>query len=266
MISAFFDESGKFKDASTISIVGVASDAKDVDDFADEWQRHLRLNGMKALHMMQDLRHRLPLSAKRPALGVKNRIDALMPFVGCIRQHIQSVVGVAVDVDAFKQSPSHLRMVWGDDPVFMAFTRALVEIMQPLRPGEKLNVVCDEDEGSADSMYKLYRRVKVVYSDARNRLASLSFADDQVFCALQASDMVASLFRHQAMKVFHGKEYDYQPLWDALAACPARGERLWGLSGCFAGMDNLQTLADSEWRRQQIAKKSKRNRSLIDSE
>jgi hypothetical protein len=184
MISSFFDESGKFKDQSTISFAGVAGTAGDMNAFGAEWLRHLRLNGLKALTMKDALNSRRALSAKRPALGVANRLDALMPFVECIRKYVQGVVGVAVDVGAFKKTPDHLRQTWGDDPHFMAFAGTLLEVMKPLKTKDNLNIICDDEEKVALPMYKLYRRVKLVYTDTKGYLASLSFADDEVFYGL----------------------------------------------------------------------------------
>src|SRR5580704_8344860 len=132
LISAFFDESGKFKDHSTIAFGGVAAVPGDFNAFGSEWEKHLRLNGLKVLTMKQALNSRKPLSPKRKALGITNRIDALLPFVECIRRHLQNVVGIAVDVDAFKASPDHLRRVWSDDPIYMAFARTLLAVMEPV--------------------------------------------------------------------------------------------------------------------------------------
>lgn len=70
VISAFFDESGKFKDQSTVSFAGVAGIPADFDQLHRDWQRHLHLNGLKVLTMKQALNVRVPLSRKRKAMGV----------------------------------------------------------------------------------------------------------------------------------------------------------------------------------------------------
>ena len=146
---------------------------------------------------------------------MNNRLHALMPFAECIRKHLQNVIGVAVDVKAFNESPSHLRQLWTDDPISMAFTRSLLAIIEPLAPSDNISVICDDEEHTALPMYKLYRQVKLVYADARRRLASLSFADDEVFYALQAADFVASLLRLEAKSKFSGEEHQWHPLWES---------------------------------------------------
>jgi hypothetical protein len=212
MISAFLDESGKFKDHSSISFAGVAGDPQDFAMFNTEWKRHLRLNGLSLLSMKNALNANKRLSEKRAALGITNRIDALKPFAECIRRYLQNVTNVTVDVEAWRATPTHLRNLWSDDPVFMAFTRELLAVMEPLGPNDNISVVCDDKEHTALPMYKLYRRVKLVYPDARRKMASLSFADDEVFPQLQAADFVSSLSRLEGKKRFHGEDYEYAAL------------------------------------------------------
>jgi hypothetical protein len=178
MISAFCDESGKFKDQSVVSFATVAGTPKDFSDLHDDWQQHLRLNGLRVLTMKRALNASKPLSKKRSALGLANRLDALLPFVECIRKHLQNVLAIAIDVEAYKTASGVIRKSWTEDPHFMAFARIIIELVKPLRQRDVINVICDDEESTALPMYRLYRRIKLIYKDARSRLVSLSFADD----------------------------------------------------------------------------------------
>jgi Protein of unknown function (DUF3800) len=227
-VSAFFDESGKFKDHKVIVMACVAAFADQVNnDFAPEWGRLLRLHGLKYLTAKKALNHRRPLSEKNPALGVAKRTKALTDFVMCIRKHLQVVIGCAVDVRYFKKLPPHFFQVYGHDPSYLAFVRAILQVSDFAPDGEKISIICDEDEETALPFYKLYRRIKKVLPSARKKLAAVSFADDKVMYALQAADLVASLLRLDSNALLTKTPHDYKRLLKAIQRPPERHERLW---------------------------------------
>ena len=243
LVSAFFDESGKFHDQSVISLAGVASCATDFSPFHDDWTRHLRLNGLKSLSMKSALNCQKPLSPKRKAIGIANRIDALLPFANCIRKHLQVITGIAVDVQAFRNSPSHLREVWSDDPIYMAFAAVVMEILGPLNEGDRISVIYDDEEKVGLTVFRLYRKIKISYPSARRQLASISFADDNVFTGLQAADFLASLIRLEAQKRFNGEVYEYGDLFSAIATEPREGEKIWGSPALFCDQKRIEEIA-----------------------
>jgi hypothetical protein len=247
MISVFCDESGKFKDHPVISFAAIAGVPGDFTGLNDEWRRHLRLNGMTEFSMKQALRHALPLSPKRKAMGITNRIDALLPFVRCVRKHLQNIIAVAIDAKAYSVAPSILHQVWTQDPHYLLFARVVMKILKPLDKGDTLNIICDDEEEKAWSMYSLYRRIKLLYPDARKRLVSLSFADDEVFSPLQAADLVCSLARQQARKYLYNEDYEYSALWDALGS-PLESDRLWSFEGAYIGAKEINKQAEDEQR------------------
>lgn len=244
-INAFFDESGKFKDHTVVTFGGIASPAAEINPFAEDWGRYLYMNGLKYLTMKEALNANRPLSEKNPALGFDARAEALLPFIGCVRKHLQVIVGTALDVDAFTKLPSHYHQFLGNDPFFTAFLRTLIEVLGLTHPDDKLTVICDDDEQMAPPMYKLYRRVKLVDSDARNKLKGLCFADDEYLFALQAADMISSLIRREADKRFFNTPYDYERLFIALTAQPRPSEeKIWGCNISFADKQTLEQLAE----------------------
>lgn len=244
-ISAFFDESGKFKDHTVVTFGGIASPAAGFNPFGVEWEGYLYMNGLKWLTMKEALNANRPLSEKNPALGFEARVEALLPFIGCVRKHLQVIVGIALDVDAFKKLPSHYHQFLGDDPFFTAFLRTLIEVLDLTHPDDKLTVICDDDEQMALPMYKLYRRVKLVDPDARNKLKGLCFADDEYLFALQAADMISSLIRREADKKFFKTPYDYERLFSALTAQPRPSEeKIWGCNISFADKQMLEQFAE----------------------
>lgn len=243
LISAFFDESGKFRDKSTISFCGVADGTNDFGPFANAWTRELSRCGLKSLTMKEALNANRPLSKKRPAKGTEKRIEALMPFIECIRRHIGVVCSFAVDVKAFKAAPSEIRRLWGDNPHYFVFIRALMYVCEIVRSGDHISIVCDDEEETALEMYKQYRRVKMVWPVARAKCAALTFADDEVFVELQAADMIASLARLVARNALHGEPNDYLALHEGLKQASGN-DKLWAFDSAIIDTASLVNIGN----------------------
>jgi Protein of unknown function (DUF3800) len=194
-VSAFVDESGKFKDHKVIAIGCVAAYVEQLHDFTQEWNRHLVLNGLTELSAKKVLNYNRPISKKNPDVGLDNRIRTLLPFVHCIRKHLQIAIGCVVDVRAFKKLPSHFFQVFGDDPSYMSFMRIMMQVTDFASATDKISLTCDEDEETVWNFYRLYRRLKKVWPGVRERLAAISFADDRFVFALQAADFIAAIIR-----------------------------------------------------------------------
>jgi len=252
-ISAFFDESGKFKDQDVVTFCGVAAPALQFQQhFADDWLRCLNTAGIFALTAKEAFNPRRPFSEKNPALGIEDRIKALLPFLTCIRKHIHIVTGIAIDVKAFKRLPPHYYRLLGDNPHFTAFLRVILKIIELSAGGHHVSLVCDDEEEMALPMYKLYRRVKIVNPSAREQLRAITFADDRFSFGLQAADLIASIMRLEAGKRFFGKPYDYARLFSAISSVPKEQEIICECSMAFCGHDELTRLADG------LNKKAKR--------
>ena len=194
-MNAFFDESGKFKDHKVVSFCGVVSAPAQFQSFTVDWGRHLHENGLQMLTAKDALNARIRLSEKNPALGIDNRIAALLPFIASVRKHLEAVTGVAIDVAAFKALPSHYFQVLGDNPFFTGFLRAILELLRLVGEQDRITLICDDEEQMALPMYKLYRRVKLIDHQAREKLAAISFADTDFYldcrqptCLLHYSD------------------------------------------------------------------------------
>lgn len=93
-------------------------------------------------------------------------------------------------------------------------------------------------------MYKLYRRVKLIDPRAREKLAAISFADDRFLFGLQAADLLASVLRRESGKRFHGTDYDYAPIFDAITKQPQKGENIWTVGFGFCDGEKLRSVAD----------------------
>jgi len=244
-VTSFFDESGKFKDHRIIAFGGIASYNENINSFADEWGKLLHRNGLTELSAKNALNHRRWLSSKNKRVGVKERIEDLAPFIACIRKHLQLVTSVTIDAHAFRKLPAHFFQTYGNDPVFVAFARSLLRVIEFTPDPDKISFICDDDEETAVHFYRLYRRIKKVLPEAKNKIVAITFADDKVLFALQAADFVASLMRLEAGRRMHRIPYDYLSLFKALSKSPESHEKLWEVSAAFGNKTTLVHLAKS---------------------
>ena len=193
--------------------------------------------------MKDALRHNKPLSPIEPALGLQSRLDALLPFVECIRKHMEVIASVSVHSEAFDKAPSHIREALGKNPHQLAFTVTMMEILSYVGDGDTLNIVCDDEEQVAWEIYSLYKTVKRNYPDARPRMSGISFVDSSVFPLIQAADVVASIFRREAGLHFMAEEYEFRPLFESLCT-PSPSDKLYAVNTVFVGENELSGIAD----------------------
>ena len=215
-VFGFFDESGKFKNNNVVSFAGVVASSSKAQEFGSAWEYCLRHFGLRCLSMKNALNHKRPIGTREPGRGSANRSAALMNFAGCIRDHIELVVGIAIDVKAFSGLPSEAKRLLGNDPHFLAFTRAIHEMVKFVPGDTRISVICDDEEFFADKCLRLYRRLKMTHGETGKRLVSICFADDRAYSAIQAADMISSLLRFEAQRQIDGTPYEYQALYNFL--------------------------------------------------
>jgi len=247
-ISTFFDESGKFKDHDVVSFGGVASPSEHFNQgFRKDWAQCLGAIGLETLTMKEALNWNRPLSTKTPAIGVESRIAALMPFIDGIRKNLMVITALAIDARAYAALPSHYHQTMSENPCFTAFARSLLAVLEVTDTEDKISLICDDEEEAAWPKYQLYRRVKLLYPDAHEKLRAITFADDKWSFGLQAADLVVSLMRQEAAKRFFGTEYEYGSLFQALnsTAPKKEGDAFWLTQLGFCDASMLKKLGDN---------------------
>ena len=255
LVSAYFDESGKFKDHKIVSFGGVASYADQFNEFAREWDLLRAKNGLrKEFSAKRIFNPNRPLSDRNPRIGVKERIEDLLPFISCVRKHLLVISVVAIDVYAYKRLPEYYHQFFGTDPVFTAFTRSILNVVEFTPADDKMVFICDDEEYAAEPFYKLYRRVKRVWPQAKDRFIGITFADDRWLPGLQAADLVSGIVRLETARRRKRMRYDYVLLYEALTKPPQPGERLWQgyiAIGDKLTLNNLAADLKSEWEKMQ---------------
>lgn len=252
-VSAFLDESGKFQDKDVTSIGCVAAMQDQFKDFTLEWQWLLRRNGLEVLSGKEVLNPNKPLSDKNACYGLDKRTETLLPFIKCIRKHMQVITGMVADAKVFKSLPPHFFQVFGEDPIYMSFGRTILHVLEFVPDNERIVLTLDEDEQTLENLYRLYKKIKKTWPKAKKHLAAISFADDRYLSALQAADFIGALMRLEFDRKWNNAEYDYPQLWTELTKPPDSNEgRLWYIGIGLGDKDNLRGLADDllpEWKR-----------------
>ena len=73
------------------------------------------------------------------------------------------------------------------------------------------------------------------------KVVSLRFADDELFPALQAADLVAYLSRREARFMFYAQNYGFRPLFNYMTKKQAPGKMDW--QALFANEESIKTLS-----------------------
>jgi hypothetical protein len=180
-ISLFVDESGKFSDNEVVALGTVVSLGRShVGHFEREWESSLRKNGLAYLRMTEASNFHHRLSQTVEAKSPDERIQALLPFISCVRRHFQMITGVAIDVREFQSLPQQYREIWSDDPCYTAFARAILQIVQESPDDGLVLLYCDDEEKTAWPTYQLYRKINIQMPEENSR-ASRSPTTDSLF-------------------------------------------------------------------------------------
>lgn len=219
IINVYSDESGKFLDTKVISFCGLCASSNGLDRFEERWREALRRTQLSFLTMKDALRAHKQLSPVVPAQSVRERIEVLKPFAACLAETMELGVAIAVNIEAFRRTaPDIKREIAGsENPNFFAFLNGMLAVAKHGSEEDRISLICDDDQESAENYLRLYRRLKNLPDPPYQRLCSITFADDRVFLALQAADMLASLVRLQSDYEFYGKQCEYEPLFAYLA-------------------------------------------------
>jgi hypothetical protein len=230
VILCYCDESGKKGDHPVVTFSGLCLTYPKLAAFEDAWNTLLRQYEMKALHMARASRLSEKHGPKMPRGQTANqRIDALKPFSDCINQHFELGLIQALDIAGFNSLTKDARAKIGspDDPYFVAFMRGGGEVLDYAQDDDRVSIICDDDRETAWDCYRHYRGLCTALEKWRDKIISLTFADDRYFPALQAADMVAFLSRLEAKRQFYGTRYDFKGLFDYLTAERGSGRTIW---------------------------------------
>lgn len=168
VIHSFWDESGKFKDHKIVSMCGVCAPEDKFQEFDRKWKELLRRYEIPWLSMKEATRTRRAWGPLMPAnQPIAERIEALKPFADCIIQYIELGILIGVDVGDHKR-------VWGENnPHYLAFFICVSALVRFTGDDDKITIICDDDEETALTIFRFYRKFRIAKDDARKKWSVL---------------------------------------------------------------------------------------------
>lgn len=252
ILYVYFDESGKKSDHPVVTITCVCVTQPKLHQFEDAWGVLLRRYDLPGLHMMKAARLSQKYGCLMPARqSAEQRMNALIPFADCINEHLEYGVIQAIDIKGFRTIFAHAK----DDPYYLAFDRAMLELANYTQKEDRISLICDDDTQTAWDCYRHYRKVRGERADIQKKTIALSFADDDYFPALQAADMVAYLSRLEAKTRFYGDRYNFQRLFNHLITDKGVGFMKW--VAAFADQKVLESTGEALRKLKQSSTKKK---------
>src|SRR5260370_2528256 len=124
--------------------------------------------------MKEAIKLQRPLSEKVAAQQPDERIAALLPSINCILRHLQMIGGVDIDVKEYEALPEAHRNIWSNNPCYTAFARSVLQILEDSSKDGIISLHCDDEEQTAWPFYQLYRKIKIQYQDARERMKGIT--------------------------------------------------------------------------------------------
>ena len=162
VLQAFFDESGKQSDHPLIAVCCVCGTSAQMNKFDDYWRALLEKHSVSDLHMKRASDYKRSWGTL-PKQTVEERIEGLKPFADCMGENLQFGLIEAWDVKGFKAIPAQARNKIGNpqDPYYLAFARALLDLPDHAGEDDVLSLICDHDEESAWDSYLAQHPVTV---------------------------------------------------------------------------------------------------------
>jgi Protein of unknown function (DUF3800) len=237
---AFFDESGKYKDHPIVSFSGLVEGADRWQLFTDKWVQLLRAYEIPRIHAVKALRHSQPFGNMKKGTA-KERSEKVIPFINEIA-NLSLAIAVSVDVHAHAKV-KELHKQYTPDPHYFAFYMAINLILTHFSIPKPFTIglICHDEQQKAIRCYELLKNLKREVPEAR-RVTSICFSDDRDSPQLQASDLFAYLSRLEAQRIFAGRPYPYESLFNLLGQVMPSGGHLC-MRATYFSEDSLRKVA-----------------------
>jgi len=195
-VHAFFDESGKFHDHDFICIAGYIAEDPNWDAFCKQWQSLLKKHRLQTIHMT-DL---MALKGEYKGLGwsEENKVSVVKDFIGAIRDNVLAGFAVGLDAKYYRSMMKETKKRF--QPQVFCFARLIKLLMNRLNAWgwtEPISSVFDDCRQYSMKCYSALCDIKEKHGEVRKLIASITFADDEVFYPLQAADLLAYATRQE---------------------------------------------------------------------
>jgi hypothetical protein len=240
----YFDESGKRGDHPVVTFSSVCIRHSALEEFDNAWNRLLLQYELPYLHMMKASRIKENCGPKMPRhQKPSERSSALGPFADCINEYFELGLMIGLDSAGFNFLEDSKKEGLGvlNNPLYLAFMRGTLEIVKHLHEDDRLSIICDDDAKTAWGCYSHYRAIRKLRPEVNKKAISISFADDKIFPALQAADMVAFLARLEAKRRLFNDGYYFVDLFNRLMNRHGPEKTVW--MSAFTPYKKLKELA-----------------------
>jgi hypothetical protein len=204
----FLDESGHFSNSDYICIAGYASSDEGWEAFIPEWSALLKKHALPAIHMKDIVSSKGSSPAAQWAMDKK--LAMLEQFIQLIQKHVKAGFGVGLKAAHYRtvvKKLEHSGLVTNPfhAPVFcLARIIKLAAFHTLLKSSEQaIEVVLDDSEQYSMKFYSYFSKLKQRNAFVKERISSITFADDEKWFPLQAADMLAYAICSQLKKPEH---------------------------------------------------------------
>ena len=193
MIECYFDDSGKegAQNEPYVCIAGYMADISYWTLFFQQWRNLLMKYGISCVHM-RDL---IPFQGEYKRLGwdPQMRDKVLADFIGIIKENRLIGFGIGVDANHWRSIPENMRRKYGNaqDFCFQRIARMVIEKLKAVKPEDVVSVTFDTDPEFAGVRLRRFFEICAHDNNAREYLASITFADPKIYVQLQAADLLA---------------------------------------------------------------------------
>lgn len=205
VLQAYFDESGDQPDPF-ICMGGCLADGTAWDNFEKEWDDVLCSYGVNQLHTSELLCH-VP-QGEYKGWNKKNVDCFIYDVIPIVLRTVKLYIGVGENLFDHEQSPSPK-----DDPYFNCLLTCIdcaASYVASLPGNEKVEMIFAEHPEHS-------RRVRQIYPEVRDcsgmydKLASDMYGSPKDFLPLQASDLIAYLYRKERLRRAKGMQWAMSP-------------------------------------------------------
>jgi hypothetical protein len=216
----FLDESGSFLDHAYVCLAGYASGDTEWEAFIPEWKTLLQKHGLPALHM-KDI---VSAYGKSPAAPwpIDKKLAMLEEFIFVIRKHVKAGFGVGLKAAHYRGVVKKLEQLGAITKPFQAQVFCFARIIKLamlhtlLKSSEPfVEIVLDDSEQYAMKCYSYLSKLKQRNGYVKERISSITFADDSKWYPLQAADILAYAVCNELKKP-EGKQWSDSNLFSGL--------------------------------------------------
>lgn len=217
-VHVFTDDSSSFGKEGFSCLAGCVARDSNWADFVDQWDALLGRHLLKHMHTSDFLTGNLRDRHGKKVEGfpVKDRMPILQEFMDVIRQNVEGIILVGMNVADYKAvAKTTVKSLSAPDFLFLRLMRLSRALMEEWGWIDPISFIFDDNHKVAPRMYSSWSHLKRRYWQQPNAFAGIMFGDDALLPPLQGADVVAcGLVRSQREgKLMWGDDSDFSRIF-----------------------------------------------------